>query len=98
MPLVSARIGRSLSRVVMSVASAIITDSKGISPALLGQLFIYSAVLSKQYAKDKLNRDMINLTYRYKLEPTKVQSQTMSDWLETSRKVWNYALGERKDW
>ncbi|PSP08597.1 MAG: hypothetical protein BRC54_01155 [Cyanobacteria bacterium SW_7_48_12] len=20
------------------------------------------------------------------------------DWLETSRKVWNYALGERKDW
>ena len=41
---------------------------------------------------------MINLTYRYKLEPTKVQSQTMSDWLETSRKVWNYALGERKDW
>ncbi|PSO83788.1 MAG: transposase, partial [Cyanobacteria bacterium QS_5_48_63] len=22
----------------------------------------------------------------------------MSDWLETSRKVWNYALGERKDW
>ncbi|PSP07445.1 MAG: transposase, partial [Cyanobacteria bacterium SW_7_48_12] len=22
----------------------------------------------------------------------------MSDWLETSRKVWNFALGERKDW
>ena len=22
----------------------------------------------------------------------------MSDWLETSRNVWNYALGERKDW
>ena len=22
----------------------------------------------------------------------------MSDWLETSRKVWNYALSERKDW
>ena len=22
----------------------------------------------------------------------------MTDWLETSRKVWNYALGERKDW
>ncbi|PSP02807.1 MAG: transposase, partial [Cyanobacteria bacterium SW_7_48_12] len=41
---------------------------------------------------------MINLTYQYKLEPTKAQSQTMSDWLETSRKVWNYALGERKDW
>ncbi|PSO63171.1 MAG: transposase, partial [Cyanobacteria bacterium QS_4_48_99] len=35
---------------------------------------------------------MINLTYQYKLEPTKAQSQTMSDWLETSRKVWNYAL------
>ncbi|PSO58762.1 MAG: transposase, partial [Cyanobacteria bacterium QH_2_48_84] len=41
---------------------------------------------------------MINLTYQYKLEPTKAQSQTMSDWLETSRKVWNFALGERKDW
>ena len=39
---------------------------------------------------------MINLTYQDKLEPTKAQSQTMSDWLETSRKVWNYALGERK--
>jgi putative transposase len=22
----------------------------------------------------------------------------MTDWLKTSRKVWNYALGERKDW
>ena len=41
---------------------------------------------------------MINLTYQYKLEPTKAQSQTMTDWLETSRKVWNHALGERKDW
>ncbi|PSP04859.1 MAG: transposase, partial [Cyanobacteria bacterium SW_12_48_29] len=41
---------------------------------------------------------MINLTYQDKLEPTKAQSQTMSDWLETSGKVWNYALGERKDW
>ena len=39
---------------------------------------------------------MINLMYQYKLEPTKAQSQTMSDWLETSRKVWNYALGGLK--
>ncbi|PSP16825.1 MAG: transposase, partial [Cyanobacteria bacterium SW_5_48_44] len=27
---------------------------------------------------------MINLTYQYKLEPTKGQIQTMCDWLETS--------------
>ncbi len=41
---------------------------------------------------------MINLTYQYKLAPTQQQQQTYDEWLETSRRVWNYALAERKDW
>ncbi|MDC0832807.1 helix-turn-helix domain-containing protein, partial [Geitlerinema sp. CS-897] len=40
----------------------------------------------------------INLTYQYKLAPTQQQQQTYDEWLETSRRVWNYALAERKDW
>jgi len=38
------------------------------------------------------------MTYEYKLEPTKAQVETFEQWLETCRKVWNYALRERKDW
>ena len=41
---------------------------------------------------------MINLTYEYKLQPTRQQETTMLAWLETCRKVYNYALRERKDW
>ncbi len=41
---------------------------------------------------------MINLTYQYKLAPTQQQQQTYDEWLETSRRVWNFALAERKDW
>ncbi|WP_017660933.1 RNA-guided endonuclease InsQ/TnpB family protein [Baaleninema simplex] len=41
---------------------------------------------------------MLNLTYQYKLALTKQQQQTYDEWLETSRRVWNYALAERKDW
>lgn len=41
---------------------------------------------------------MINLTYEYKIQPTQQQEQTMLQWLETCRKVYNYALRERKDW
>ncbi|WP_293363662.1 MULTISPECIES: helix-turn-helix domain-containing protein, partial [unclassified Microcoleus] len=39
---------------------------------------------------------MLNMTYEYKLEPTSSQSQTFDHWLEVCRKVWNYALRERK--
>ncbi len=41
---------------------------------------------------------MLNLTYTYKLKLTQQQSQTYQAWLETSRRVWNFALAQRKDW
>jgi len=41
---------------------------------------------------------MLSLTYTYCLKLTRQQSQTYEAWLETSRKVWNFALAERKDW
>lgn len=41
---------------------------------------------------------MLNLTYAYRLKLTQQQSQTYEAWLETSRRVWNFALAERKDW
>ena len=41
---------------------------------------------------------MISLTYEYKIQPTRQQETTMLTWLETCRKVYNYALRERKDW
>ncbi len=41
---------------------------------------------------------MITVTYQYKLKPTKQQIQTFEQWLETCKKVWNFALRERKDW
>lgn len=41
---------------------------------------------------------MINLTYEYKIQPTRQQEIEMLAWLETCRKVYNYALQERKDW
>ncbi|MBW4576536.1 MAG: transposase [Aphanothece sp. CMT-3BRIN-NPC111] len=41
---------------------------------------------------------MLNLTYTYQLKLTQQQNQTGEAWLLTSRRVWNYALAERKDW
>lgn len=41
---------------------------------------------------------MINLTYEYRIQPTSQQETMMLNWLETCRKVYNYALRERKDW
>ena len=41
---------------------------------------------------------MITLTYQYKLKPTKQQAEEIERILEVCRKVWNYALAERKDW
>jgi putative transposase len=41
---------------------------------------------------------MITLTYEYKLKPTKRQAEPIEHDLEVCRKVWNYALKERKDW
>ena len=41
---------------------------------------------------------MFNLTYEFKLKPTAKQVALFQEWLETHRKVYNYALAERKDW
>jgi putative transposase len=41
---------------------------------------------------------MLTLTYEYKLKPTKQQVEEMENILTVCRKVWNYALRERKDW
>ncbi|MBD2517564.1 transposase [Nostoc sp. FACHB-973] len=41
---------------------------------------------------------MFNLTYEFKLKPTHAQAQIFEDWLEINRRVYNYALAERKDW
>jgi putative transposase len=41
---------------------------------------------------------VFNLTYEFKLKPTHVQTQVFEDWLEINRRVYNYALAERKDW
>ncbi len=41
---------------------------------------------------------MFNLTFEFKLKPTATQVAVFEDWLEQCRKVYNYALRERKDW
>ena len=41
---------------------------------------------------------MLNLTYEYKLKPTDKQISEIERTLVICRKVWNYALRERKDW
>ncbi|MGB3760486.1 MAG: transposase [Rivularia sp. (in: cyanobacteria)] len=41
---------------------------------------------------------MFNLTYEFKLKPAKNQIDIFEEWLETHRRVYNYALAERKDW
>ncbi|NEO56812.1 MAG: transposase [Okeania sp. SIO3B5] len=41
---------------------------------------------------------MITLTYEFKLIPSPEQIAIIEDMLAVCRKVWNYALRERKDW
>lgn len=41
---------------------------------------------------------MFNLTYEFKLKPTSAQIALFENWLEQCRRVYNYALAERKDW
>ncbi|MDY6784522.1 MAG: transposase [Cyanobacteriota bacterium] len=41
---------------------------------------------------------MFNLTYEFKLKPTQKHVAKFEQWLEINRRVYNYALGERKDW
>ncbi|MEG5041979.1 MULTISPECIES: transposase [unclassified Microcoleus] len=41
---------------------------------------------------------MFHLTYEFKLKPTVAQVTIFEDWLEQCRRVYNWALAERKDW
>ncbi len=41
---------------------------------------------------------MFTLTYEFKLKPTSAQVAIFENWLEQCRRVYNYALAERKDW
>lgn len=41
---------------------------------------------------------MFCLTYEFRLKPSKQQICVFEDWLEINRKVYNYALAERKHW
>jgi putative transposase len=38
------------------------------------------------------------LTYEFRLNPCKQQISVFEDWLEIKRKVYNYALAQRKHW
>jgi putative transposase len=41
---------------------------------------------------------MMNLTYSYRVYPDLTQEAKMLNWMEQCRRVYNYALRERKDW
>ena len=41
---------------------------------------------------------MLNLTFSYRIYPNALQETQMLDWMEQCRRVYNYALRERKDW
>jgi putative transposase len=43
-------------------------------------------------------RKMLSLTYSYRIYPDITQEARMLAWMESCRKVYNYALRERKDW
>jgi putative transposase len=47
---------------------------------------------------DSHNVDMLNMTWGFKLEPTLEQISEIERTLCVCRKVWNFALRERKDW
>ncbi|NJM88235.1 MAG: helix-turn-helix domain-containing protein, partial [Hydrococcus sp. RU_2_2] len=41
---------------------------------------------------------MLTCNYQFKLKPTKRQIVEIEKYLTAGRKLWNYALAERKDW
>jgi putative transposase len=41
---------------------------------------------------------MFTMNYQYRAYPSQPQERRMASWLEMCRGVYNYALGERKDW
>uniref|UniRef100_UPI0037EB2FAA RNA-guided endonuclease InsQ/TnpB family protein n=1 Tax=Hassallia byssoidea TaxID=482630 RepID=UPI0037EB2FAA len=52
--------------------------------------------LRVEYSQEVMH--LFNLTYEFKLKPTQNQIALFEEWLETHRRVYNYALAERKDW
>jgi len=67
----------------------------------LGEDIFSEPRLNKQniiYSAWAYNDIMLNLTYEYKLIPTDAQRETIDLWLAICRKVYNFALRERKDW
>ncbi|MBA2748185.1 MAG: helix-turn-helix domain-containing protein, partial [Tatlockia sp.] len=41
---------------------------------------------------------MLSLTYSYRIYPDLNQEARMLTWMEQCRRVYNYALAERRDW
>ena len=41
---------------------------------------------------------MLTLNYRYRLYPDATQEGILTEWMETCRSAYNYALREIKDW
>lgn len=79
----------------------------GTSPVLPGRLS--SKAKAKRFPSRLLNKclsiysgwynqSMLNLNFEYKLTPTDGQRETFDQWLDICRKVYNFALAERKDW
>ena len=52
----------------------------------------------RRYNGNKEVMQVFSLTYEFKLKPTSAQITIFEDWLEQCRRVYNYALAERKDW
>ncbi len=44
------------------------------------------------------DNSMLTITHEYQIKPNRQQEAEMLSWLETCRKVYNYALSERKAW
>lgn len=52
----------------------------------------------EKFCAGKPGRANFSLTYEFKIKATKRENLGFSQWLEINRKVYNYALRERKDW
>ena len=89
---------------IAGLPMVVLTEKMGTSLPLLGGLLdrmLSARLLNKYiavYSERMYNGCMLNLTYEYKLIPTDAQRETIDHWLEICRKVYNFALRERKDW
>ena len=51
-----------------------------------------------QYLHARHQKIVLTLTYEFQIKPSRQQEDLMESYLETCRKVYNYALAERKAW